>query len=168
MPGLSHHFERMGGGVPGVRDAARPASGVRAAFDGIRLFARSPYLILIGLFLAGQTMAGTFLYVESRAFTGEVFPTWDVPAEVAAANRTARGEFFAQVDVAYNAIALFVQLFLVGRLVRWVGLGVMLVARGPQSFTDGQRALVNLQGQLIGISIMARAIPAISSQTMAP
>ena len=124
---LSRRFEVRGAGAAPAPIAAAPESaGWEAALDGFQLFARSPYLILIGVFLVGQTMASTFLYVESRAFTAEAFPTRGVADAIAQSNRIARGEFFAHVDIAYNAVALFIQLFLVGRLVRWIGIGVML------------------------------------------
>ncbi len=127
VPPLSRRFEARGGGSDAVPivEATEP-TGWEAALDGFRLFVRSPYLILIGVFLVGQTMASTFLYVESRAFTAEAFPTRGVAEAVAQSNRIARGEFFAHVDIAYNTVALFIQLFLVGRLVRWIGIGVML------------------------------------------
>jgi AAA family ATP:ADP antiporter len=116
------------GGTEAALGGPVPRVGLGAALEGMRLFASSRYLWLIGLFLAGQTLAGTFLYIESRAYTAEVFPTRGLEEAVAAANRTARADFFATIDFAYNAIALGVQLFLVGRLVRWIGIGAMLAS----------------------------------------
>src|SRR5690606_8724366 len=62
------------------------------------------------------------------AYTASVFPTDGVAAATAAANRAARAAFFASVDLGYNAIALLVQLFLVGRLVRRLGIGLVLAS----------------------------------------
>lgn len=104
------------------------APPLREALAGARLFARSPYLLGIGLFLAGQTLAATFLYIESREFLYHALPTRDVAENVAQANTAARTAFFARINLAYNAIALVVQLFFVGRLVRWLGLGVLLAS----------------------------------------
>jgi len=104
------------------------APPLREALAGARLFAKSPYLLGIGLFLAGQTLAATFLYIESREFLFHALPTRDVAESVAQANTIARTSFFARINLAYNAIALLVQLFLVGRLVRWLGLGALLAS----------------------------------------
>lgn len=123
---------------------------LQEALAGARLFAKSPYLLGIGLFLAGQTLAATFLYIESREFLYHALPTRDVAESVAQANTAARTAFFARINLAYNAIALVVQLFLVGRLARWLGLGALLaslplvnlggfalLAAGPSLFAYG-------------------------------
>lgn len=111
-----------------------PETGVRAALAGVRLFSRSRYLLLIGVFLAAQTFAASFLYIESRAFVATALP-----------DRGDRAAFFADIDIAYNSFALIVQLFLVDRLVRWVGIGAMLATL----------PLVNLAG--FGLLAMAGA-----------
>jgi AAA family ATP:ADP antiporter len=123
---------------------------LREALAGARLFISSPYLRGIGLFLAGQTLAATFLYIESREFLFHALPTRDVTEAVAQANTAARTAFFARINIAYNAIALVVQLFFVGRLARWLGLGALLaslplvnlggfalLAAGPSLFAYG-------------------------------
>lgn len=119
-------LSRRFGGAEASPGTWVPQIGWRAALDGVRLFASSRYLLAIGAFLAAQTLANTFLYLQSRTFTHLALPVHDVAPAVAEANRVARGEFFATVDFTYNALAILVQLFLVGRLVRWIGIGAML------------------------------------------
>jgi AAA family ATP:ADP antiporter len=100
---------------PGDRADWVPRTGLGEALAGIGLFVRSRYLRWIGVFLAAQTYVAAVLYIETRSVVSELLP-----------DRGARTNFFAQIDIGYNALALVVQVFLTGRLVRWCGLGAML------------------------------------------
>lgn len=82
---------------------------------GIRRTVASPYLLNIAGFLALFSVTATFLYFEQAAV-----------AERSFSGRGERTAFFASVDLAVNALTLGVQLFLTGRITRWLGVGVTL------------------------------------------
>ena len=99
----------MGSGTDASRE---PGPGL---FEGLRLFGRSPYLGLIGLYILLFTVTSTFLYLQqgqivARTFTG-------------AAARTAA---FARIDVWVNVLTLFTQIFLASRLITRLGLRTVL------------------------------------------
>ncbi len=82
---------------------------------GVRRTFASPYLLNIAGFLALFSVTATFLYFEQAGIAKRSFP-----------DRGAQTAFFASVDLAVNALTLGVQLFLTGRITRWLGVGVTL------------------------------------------
>ncbi|MFE1597320.1 NTP/NDP exchange transporter [Methylobacterium sp. ID0610] len=82
---------------------------------GITRALTSPYLLAISLFLLLFSITSTFLYFEQAAIAKRSFP-----------DRGAQTAFFASVDLAVNALTLGVQLFLTGRIVRRLGVGLTL------------------------------------------
>ena len=102
----------------GDRGSAGPASD-RAiggtALEGIRRVAASPYLLGICAFMLLFTIGSTFLYNIQADIIGRTFST--------VAERTA---VFARIDLAINTLTLLTQLFLTGRLLKWLGVGVTL------------------------------------------
>jgi AAA family ATP:ADP antiporter len=104
-------------------DAERALGGsMWAAFQDV---VRSPYLSGIAVFVLLVTWVSTFLYLEQQAYVAKAFTT--------SGERT---RFFATVDFWVQAAALFTQLFVFGRLFKWVGLTVML-ASVPLIMTAG-------------------------------
>lgn len=85
--------------------------------NGITEIFRSPYLLAISAFILLQTMTATFLYFE-QAHIAQTYFT----------DRAARTAFFAHIDLWVNLITLVIQLFLTGRLIRWLGVGAVLCA----------------------------------------
>lgn len=85
--------------------------------NGITETFRSPYLLAISAFILLQTMTATFLYFE-QAHIAQTYFT----------DRAARTAFFAHIDLWVNLITLVIQLFLTGRLIRWLGVGAVLCA----------------------------------------
>lgn len=84
-------------------------------FEGLRLLARSPYLLLLCGYLLLYTVTSTFLYLQqggivARSFTGSA----------------ARAAAFARIDLGVNTLSLFGQLFLTGHFVKRLGLGAAL------------------------------------------
>ncbi|HZN03031.1 MAG TPA: MFS transporter [Candidatus Polarisedimenticolia bacterium] len=79
---------------------------------GFTLVVRSPYLLAYCLFMLLFTNSSTFAYFEQARFV-----------KAASASPEARTAIFAQMDLLVNLLALFVQMFLTGRVVRWLGLG---------------------------------------------
>jgi AAA family ATP:ADP antiporter len=78
---------------------------------GFTLVARSPYLLLYCLFMLLYTNTSTFTYQEQARFV-----------KAASEDPAARTAIFANIDLYVNLLALFVQMFLTGRIVRWIGL----------------------------------------------
>ena len=93
-------------------DEAVMGGGVLA---GIQLVARSPYLLGICLLMLLFTTLATFLYFQQAQIIRDHFTD---PAE-----RTA---VFAAMDLAVNTLTLLIQIFLTGRLVKWLGLAATL------------------------------------------
>jgi len=82
---------------------------------GIQLVARSPYLLgICGLMLLFTTLA-TFLYFQQAQIIRDHFAD---PAE--------RTTVFAAMDLAVNTLTIVIQIFITGRLVKWLGLAATL------------------------------------------
>jgi AAA family ATP:ADP antiporter len=79
---------------------------------GFTLVARSRYLLLYCLFMLLFTNSSTFAYFEQARFV-----------KAASTSPEVRTAIFAQMDFLVNVLALLVQMFLTGRVVRWLGLG---------------------------------------------
>ncbi|MBW7861702.1 MAG: MFS transporter [Rhodocyclaceae bacterium] len=101
----------------GTRDAGscpeEPVVVGGGVSDGIRSVVTSPYLLGIAGLVLLFTIASTFLYFQridivSRTFEGD-------PG--------GRIRLFAGMDLATNVLTLGTQIFLTGRLLRWLGLG---------------------------------------------
>jgi AAA family ATP:ADP antiporter len=82
---------------------------------GLRLVLSSPYLLGICLLMLLFTTLATFMYFQQATIIRDTF--------VGSAQRTA---VFAGMDFAVNALAIVIQVFLTGRLVRFLGLGLAL------------------------------------------
>lgn len=89
---------------PGPRE---PGPG---ALKGLGLIARSPYLLLICVFMLLFAVLSTFLYMEQ----GRIIAS-------ALSDRAARTALFARIDLVVNLLTLITQVFLTGRLIRWLG-----------------------------------------------
>jgi ATP:ADP antiporter, AAA family len=84
---------------------------------GVTAAARSPYLLGIILFMLLFTFSSTAMYFQQARIVSEHF--------VDAGSRTA---FFARIDLLVNVLTLVTQVFLTGRIIKWLGLGVALAA----------------------------------------
>jgi AAA family ATP:ADP antiporter len=100
-------------GAAGGQDAGLIGGGV---LDGIRHVARSPYLLGIAALMLLFTIASTFLYFQQAA----------IVARVLEGDPQARTRLFAGIDLAVNVLTLATQIFLTGRVLRWLGVGVGL------------------------------------------
>jgi AAA family ATP:ADP antiporter len=100
------------GGEP--RSAAPEVIG-GSAIDGFRLAARSPYLLGLCGYMLLYTIGSTFLYFLQAQI---VDATID--------GRAAQTAYFAGVDIWVNSLTLALQVFLTGRLMRRVGVGLTL------------------------------------------
>jgi AAA family ATP:ADP antiporter len=84
--------------------------------DGIRHVARSPYLLGIAALMLLFTIASTFLYFQQAAIVARVFE----------GDPQARTRLFAGLDLGVNVLTLATQIFLTGRMLRWLGVAVSL------------------------------------------
>ncbi len=79
-------------------------------YRGVTLFARSPYLLGIGVVIFLYTLTSTVLYFQQATIIRDYFTD---PAQ-----RTA---VFAWIDFSVNALTFFLQLFLTARIVKRIG-----------------------------------------------
>ncbi len=93
--------------------AERPVGG--GIMTGISHVFRSPYLMAICGFMFLYAITTTFVYFQQADITGSQFH-----------DRAARTAFFAHIDTWVNSLTLLVQLFLTGRLLKWIGVGPTL------------------------------------------
>jgi AAA family ATP:ADP antiporter len=88
-----------------------------SAVDGFRLALRSPYLLGMCGYMLLYTIGSTFLYFLQAQI---VATTID--------GRAAQTAYFANVDIWVNGLTLVLQLFLTGRLMGRLGVGLTLAA----------------------------------------
>jgi ATP:ADP antiporter, AAA family len=102
------------GAVPSGGEDDRIIGG--GVLDGIRHVARSPYLLGIAALTLLFTIASTFLYFQQAAIVARVFE--GAPQ--------ARTRVFARIDLAVNVLTLVTQVFVTGRMLRWLGVAASL------------------------------------------
>jgi AAA family ATP:ADP antiporter len=100
---------------PLSQSGEQPIGG--STFAGLMHVVRSPYLLNVSLFFLLFSITSTFLYFEQVNVAAKAFP-----------DRGAQTSFFAAVDLAVNVLTLLIQLFLTGRVVRLVGVGLALAS----------------------------------------
>jgi AAA family ATP:ADP antiporter len=79
-------------------------------FDGFTLLFKSPYLLMIALFILLMTTISTVIYFQLQDLITHDFAT-----------RAARTRAFATIDLATNSIAVVIQLFGTGRFIQRFG-----------------------------------------------
>jgi AAA family ATP:ADP antiporter len=85
-------------------------------FDGFGLLLRSPFLLLLVLFLLLMTWISTIVYFQLGELITHAF-----------ASREARTQAYGLIDLAVNSCALLIQLFGTGRLIARFGVGTGLL-----------------------------------------
>jgi AAA family ATP:ADP antiporter len=94
-------------------EAEKPIGG--GIISGISHVIRSPYLLGICAFMLLHAITSTIVYFQQADITGHQFH-----------DRAARTAFFAHVDLSVNVLTIIVQIFLTGRLLKWLGVGMTL------------------------------------------
>jgi AAA family ATP:ADP antiporter len=84
--------------------------------DGFRLLFRSPYLLLLALFLLLMTWVSTIVYFQLGDLITKAFASADE-----------RTRAYASIELAVNSLAVVLQLFGTGRLIRRFGVGTGLL-----------------------------------------
>jgi AAA family ATP:ADP antiporter len=143
MRRVVHWHQNFGSGARGAEVNTPLGGHMLAAFHQV---VRSPYLLGIALFVILLSWVSTFLYLEQQAFVARVFTT-----------RDERTRFFSDVDFWVQSFSLVTQLFLFGRLFKWVGLRAMLVSV-PLIMTAGYAifALLPTFAVLVGVLAVRR------------
>lgn len=86
-------------------------------FAGAGEVLRSPYLLMLALFVVLLASISTFLYFEQARLVAQTFT-----------DRTRQTQVFGLIDTVVQALAILTQLFLTGPIARRMGVGVLLVA----------------------------------------
>jgi AAA family ATP:ADP antiporter len=117
------------------------------ALAGLRLIAGSPYLLGICLLILLYTTLSTFLYFQQAQIVRDSF-----------ADPAKRTMVFAAMDFAANALTIVIQVFLTGRIVRFLGMGWAL-ALIPLLLAAGFLLLgmAPLLGVLVVVQVVRRA-----------
>jgi len=76
---------------------------------------RSPYLLGISGYMLLYSITSTLLYFQQAGI-----------AKASFSGRAASTAFFAQVDLVVNILTILIQIFLTGKLLKWLGVGVTL------------------------------------------
>jgi AAA family ATP:ADP antiporter len=99
----------ISGSIPRLTSEQQAMGG--NLFDGIRLVLGSPYLLGICLMMLLFTTLATFLYFQQAQIVRDSF-----------SDSSQRTAVFAAMDLAVNSLTILIQVFLTGRLVKWLGL----------------------------------------------
>jgi len=110
---LSPALHRHPAADPAEKAAERPLGG--SVIAGISNVVRSPYLLVVSLFLLLFAITSTFLYVQQAVIAHDNF-----------ADRAAQTQFFGTIDLAVNTLTLVVSLFLTGRIIARLGIPATL------------------------------------------
>jgi ATP:ADP antiporter, AAA family len=85
-------------------------------WDGVTHICKSPYLFALFLFILLYTLTSTWTYFQQSALTKTGF-----------ADKAARTAFFAKLDLTINTLTLVMQIFVTGRLMKFLGVTVTLL-----------------------------------------
>ena len=98
----------------GAASAEKPIGG--KFWDGVTHICKSPYLFGLFLFILLYTLTSTWTYFQQSELTRTGF-----------GDKAARTAFFAKLDLSVNTLTLFLQIFLTGRLMKFLGVTVTLL-----------------------------------------
>ena len=116
--------------------------------DGIRDVARSPYLLGIAVFMLLFTITATFLYFQQASIVARAFE----------GDPQGRTRLFAAVDLGVNVLTLATQVFLTGRILRWLGVGGTLALLPLASLAGfGILATAPVLSVLVAFQVLRRA-----------
>ncbi len=100
-----------------AEDAAAAEKPIGGKFwDGVTHICKSPYLFGLFLFILLYTLTSTWTYFQQSELT-----------KVGIVDKAARTAFFAKLDLSVNTLTLLLQIFLTGRLMKFLGVTVTLL-----------------------------------------
>src|SRR6266478_568774 len=85
-------------------------------WDGVTHICKSPYLFGLFLLILLYTLTSTWTYFQQSELT-----------KVGIVDKAARTAFFAKLDLSVNTLTLLLQIFLTGRLMKFLGVTVTLL-----------------------------------------
>ena len=94
--------------------AEKPIGG--KFWDGVTNICKSPYLLGLFLFIFLYTLTSTWTYFQQAELTKTGF-----------VDKAARTAFFAKLDLSVNILTLILQIFVTGRLMKFLGVTVTLL-----------------------------------------
>ena len=97
-----------------AREARREPIG-GGSLSGITHVLRSPYLLMICLFMLLFTIGTTLLYFQQAVIVKAEFH-----------DRNSQTAFLAKIDFTVQFLTVLAQLFLTGRIIKWMGVGITL------------------------------------------
>jgi ATP:ADP antiporter, AAA family len=116
-------------------------------WDGVTHICRSPYLFGLFLFILLYTFTSTWTYFQQAELTKAGF-----------VDKAARTAFFAKLDLSVNTLTLFLQIFLTGRLMKFLGVTVTLLCMPVLSLLGfAAMGLVPNLGVLAAFQVARRA-----------
>ena len=105
------------------RDNSKPTDDATAEkpiggkfWDGVTHICKSPYLFGLFLFILLYTLTSTWAYFQQADLT-----------KVGFTDKAARTAFFAKLDLSVNTLTLLLQIFVTGRLMKFLGVTVTLL-----------------------------------------
>jgi len=108
---------------------------------------KSPYLVNVSVYILLFAITSTFLYFQQAEIARQSF-----------ADRGARTAFFARVDLWVNILTFGAQLFLTGRVLRAIGVGLTLAMLPALSILGfGTLAMTPTIGVLVVYQVLRRA-----------
>ena len=114
---------------------------------GIAHAFKSPYLLGIGIYMLLYSITSTFLYFEQAGIVARSF-----------ADRAARTEFFARIDLLVNILTLASQIFLTERILRALGVALTLTLLPALSaIAFGALAAAPTLAVLVAFQVLRRA-----------
>lgn len=144
---LFRFASRGQGGQARIGDAEQAAGIGGTAWEGARRSFADPYFLNVTLHMVLFTVLTTFLYFQQATLVDQ-----------AITDRTERTQFFANIDLVVNLIALATQMFATGWFIRAFGVTAALAFLPVASVIGfGSLALVPTVGVLMGFQIVRRA-----------
>ena len=134
---------RQGEASPGITDRTAVIGG--NPFSGYSAFLKSPYLLMIGVFILLYTTISSFVYFELKNLLVDY-------------DREARSQIWAAMDLSVNVLTVSVAMFATGRIATRFGLSITL-ASIPLIVAAGLLllSLAPIIGVVIGVQIIRRA-----------
>ncbi len=128
------------------RDRARQSVG-GTTLSGITHVLRSPYLLGICLFMLLFTIGTTVLYFQQAEIVGARY-----------ADRESRTAFLARIDLTVQVITILAQLFISGRVIKWLGVGMTLAILPLMSIIGfGALGAVTSLSLFVAFTVLRRA-----------
>jgi AAA family ATP:ADP antiporter len=167
-------FIACAGGISIVLSLIRPPIGRPAhapprrrafseAIDGLRLAARSPYILSIGAYIGLLAVVVTLLYFTQNRLV--------LAAESSESNRVGA---FASIDFWTQVATLTLQLALTARLMRWIGVGwtlallPLVVLAGFAMLAFGEGAGWSAAAMLVAVTVVQAVFRAVKYAVARP